>query len=251
MDLFILKKIIGLLLMPMSIVIILLIFSLLTFKKHEAKSFKSLLLATLILVVSSIPWVSDHLMLPHENDYPAFTKQNQLDYIVILGCGHTTDKTWPATSQLKPCSLQRMVEGLRIYHLHPEAQIITSGSAFNNEESNAIKVKQALTSLGVPERKIFVESFPKDTEEEAQLIAPRVSGKKVALVTNADHMPRSVAYFKREGANVIAAPASPWVKGINNNKDWGYYVPTVQELQQTTNAWYETLGQIIQWVKSF
>lgn len=235
----------------MSIVIMLLVFSLLTFKRRAQTSFKALIIATFVLCIASVPWVSDRLMQPIENNFSAFTQQSHLDYIVILGCGHTSDENWPATSQLKPCSLQRMVEGLRIYKLHPEAQIITSGASFSNKESNAIKVKQALISLGVPKQKVFVESFPKDTAEEAQLIAPRVIGKTVALVTNADHMQRSVNYFSQAGVNVIPAPASPWVKGVNNKKDWGYYVPTVHELQQTTNAWYETLGQLVQWIKSF
>ena len=33
------------------------------------------------------------------------------------------------------------------------------------------------------------------TEEEAELIAPRVTGKNVVLITNSDHMPRAIKYF--------------------------------------------------------
>lgn len=249
MDLFLLKKVVGYLLMPYTLALLLLILALILFKRNANLSFKSLLLSTLILVLASIPWISDRLMHPLENTYQAYNKQANLDYIVILGCGHTTDENWPATSQLKPCSLQRMVEGLRIHHLHPEAQIIASGAALGDKEANAVKVKAALVSLGVPAFKIHVESFPKDTEEEAQLIAPRIAGANIALVTNADHMPRSVGYFEREGATVYPAPASPWVKGLNNHKNWGYFLPNAEELKQTTNVWYETLGGIAQWFK--
>ena len=51
----------------------------------------------------------------------------------------------------------------------------------------------------MPAQKIISENFPKDTEEEAELISPRVQGTKVVLITNADHMPRSINYFQSQG----------------------------------------------------
>ncbi|MEW6991497.1 ElyC/SanA/YdcF family protein [Colwelliaceae bacterium 6441] len=249
MDLFLLKKIIGFLIMPLSLVAILLILAILYFKRKPAFSFKCLLCASILLIGSSSGFIADNVMYPLENNYDSFTQSNKpLDYIIILGCGHTSDDTLPATSQLKACSLQRLVEALRIFKLHPEAQIITSGAAFNNKESNAEKVKQAAVLLGIPEHKILIESFPKDTEEEAELIAPRVIGKNVVLVTNADHMIRSVNYFEQQDVTVIPAPASNWVKDINSPKNWRYYLPSSKNLLQTTTAWYESVGLFVQWI---
>lgn len=249
MDLFLLKKLIGFLLMPMSIIVILMLLALMLFNRSRHWSFRCLLLSSISLIFLSTPWVSDRLMAPIEANFDSFTKQNnKVDFIVILGCGHTTDIALPATSQLKPCSLQRMVEGLRVYQLHPEAQFITSGAAFSDPTPNAVMVKNALISLGVPNKKIFTHNFPKDTKEESEVIAPRIQGKNVVLVTNADHMPRSVEYFKQQGVDVIPAPASPWVKGLNQDKKWSYYLPQAQNLKQTTNAWYETLGRIVQFI---
>ena len=156
----------------------------------------------------------------------------------------------PATSQLKACSLQRLVEAVRIFRLHPEAQIITSGAAIHDRTPNAVKVKQAAVLLGIPAHKILVEPYPKDTEEEAALIAPRIKGKTVILITNADHMIRSVNYFNQQGADVIPAPASHWVKGELNQQSWTYYFPNSNNLKQTTTAWYESLGLIVQWLKN-
>ena len=251
MDLFLLKKIIGFLLMPFSLAIICLFLSIVTFNKSRQLSYKSLLAATLILVLSSTPWLSDKLMAPIENNFSAFTKKDHhIDYIVILGCGHETDDNWPATSQLKACSLQRLVEGIRVFQLHPEATIITSGQTTQDPIPNAVKVKQAAVALGIPENRIVVENFPKDTQEEAELIAPRVKGTNVVLVTNADHMPRSVEYFNQQGVEVLPAPASPWVLNPQGSKGWGYYAPNVMGLKQSTNAWYETLGRVVQWLKA-
>lgn len=251
MDLFLLKKIATAFIMPLSVALLLLLISLILFHKKPSLSFKCLIAGFLVLLISSLSPLSDRLMRPIETQYPAFTRSaTPVDYIVILGCGHTTDSDMPVTSQLKACSLERLVEGLRVLRIHPEARLITSGAALGDSVPNAEKVKQAAMLLGVKESKIIVEPFPQDTEEEAQLIAPRVKGKNVVLVTNADHMPRALTYFKQQGIDAIPAPASPWVKGFDNDKGWGYYVPNVKSLAQSTNAFYEYVGQLVQWLKS-
>ena len=144
--------------------------------------------------------------------------------------------------------MERLVEVLRIYHLHPEARIITSGH-HKTDVSHAEKMKQSLILLGVPAQRIITENFPKDTAEEAELISPRVQGANVVLVTNADHMPRSMKYFQAQGIQPIAAPTGFWVKDNKKPKGWNYYVPKSNKLDQTTVAWYETIGRLVQWFK--
>lgn len=251
MDLFLLKKIITVFIMPINIVLLLLIFALVMHDKNPSKSMKSLLAAIVILLISAFPPFSDSVMTAIENNYPSYVKtEASVDYIVVLGCDHNTNAELPVTSQLATCSLQRMVEALRIYQLHPEARIITSGYGGHNPISNAETVKQSLVLLGVPAQKIITENFPKDTEEEAELIAPRVQGTNVVLVTNADHMPRSINYFQAQGIYPIAAPAGYWVRNPDTSKSWTHYLPSSKKLQQSTIAWYESLGLIVQWFKS-
>ncbi len=197
-----------------------------------------------------MPIVSDSIMVNIEDNYEPFTISSKpIDYIVVLGGWHTQNPALPATSQLSTDSLQRLVEVLRVYRLHPEARIITSGHHKTDEESNAEKMKQSLILLGVPAQKIITENFPKDTEEEAELISPRVQGGSVILVTNANHMPRAMKYFQAQGIHPTAAPTGFWVKDINNPKDWNYYLPNSKKLRQTTVAWYESLGRLVQWFK--
>jgi uncharacterized SAM-binding protein YcdF (DUF218 family) len=250
MDLFLLKKITGFMLMPLSIILLLLFIAIIFYRIKPKLSFSALFIATILLFFSSFPPLSDTLMAPLEDSYPAFTKSNKpVDYIIILGGAHTTAENLPATSQLKSSSLERLVEAVRIYRLHPEAQVITSGYAGNDENSNAEKVKQAAIILGIPKHKILTENFPQDTQEEAQLIAPRVLNRNVVLVTSASHLPRAMAYFQQYGIKAIPAPASPWVKS-EHYSSWTHYMPNAQKLQQTTNVWYETLGRVVQWLKS-
>jgi len=251
MDLFLLKKIITVLVMPINIVLLLLLFALIVHRTKPKQSKKTLSTAIVILLLGAFPPLSNTVMTTIENDYPPYVKSNlAIDYIVVLGCGHNNNADLPVTTQLANCSLQRMVEALRIYNLHPEARIITSGAAGQNQISNAETVKQSLVLLGVPAQKIITENFPKDTEEEAQLIAPRVQGTQVILVTNAEHMPRSMNYFQTEGVFPIAAPTGYWVRDPDGDKNWGYYIPSSHTFQQTTVVWYETLGLVVQWFKS-
>lgn len=251
MDLFVVKKILGYLLMPTSIIVLLMLLSLIFMRSHTAFARKALALATVIIVIAATPLFTVQISNFVET-YPAFKKQDgKLDYIVVLGFGHSSDENWPATSQLRYGSLQRLVEAIRIHRLHPEATIITSGASLGQPISNAETVKQAAILMGVPAHKIITEPFPKDTEEEAELIAPRVAQSRFALVTSANHMQRSVNYFTTYGASPIPAPASPYSIGDKLATDrFSGYLPYGHNIGIFTDAWHEVVGQAWQWLRS-
>ena len=236
--------------MPINVILLLLFIALIFHKKSAKTSIKALFLAMSLLLISTLAPISDRLIAPIEYSYLPYIKTaKQIDYIIVLGCNHTSAAELPITSQLDTCSLQRTVEALRIYQLHPEARVITSGYSGSDTRSNALAVKEALVLFGVPAQRIMTENFPKDTREEASLIAPRILGTQVILITNASHMPRAIIDFQAEGAYPIAAPTGYWVKDLQGDKPWGYYLPDEKKLAQTTTAWYETLGLIAQWFR--
>ena len=246
--LFIFKKLIAVLVMPLSLSILTLLLGLLLIK-HKVST-KFFVASFFLLFISSFNPVADRLMHQLENQYEAFRLSPEpVDYIVILGCGHQTNDALSATSQLKPCSLQRLVEGVRIFRLHPEAKLVTSGYGLANDAPNAEKVKQAAIALGVPSNKILTEPYPKDTQEEAELISSRVKGKNVVLVTDAYHLPRAMGYFQMNGVNATPAPAGYYVKNINAEHNLLYYFPSVYALQKSSIIWYEYMGQLHQWIQ--
>lgn len=254
MNLFFLKKILSVLLMPLSIVIILLLIAIIFHKFNNKFSFRCLFLATLVLIFSSLPPVSKMLISSLEEDYVAYNISNKredtsLDYIVVLGCYHFSDANLPATIELKTCSLQRLVEAIRLANLYPEAQLIMSGAAGHNPQSNAQKMKEAAILMGIEETRIITEHTPGNTQQEANLIAPYITGKHAVLITNADHMKRAMKYFTQQGASPTPAPASFYAKGDVKSEglDLLYYVPKSYSLQETTVYWYETLGLTAQW----
>jgi len=251
MDLFLLKKIATILIMPLSIILLLLLIALIVKNSKPKLSSKCLVLSITLLILCSLPPVSDKYMLTLEEQYHSYEQLDlPVDYIVVLGCRHTSSLGLPPTNELATCSLQRTIEAFRLFKLHPEARIVTSGYSGVDEVSNAEKVKQALVLLGVPEHKVITENFPKDTQEEAQLIAPRIQDTRTILVTNANHMLRAIGYFHAQQVYPIAAPTGHWVKQSDNPKGWAYFIPSIHKLQQTTLAWYETVGLIVQWIKT-
>ena len=125
MDLFLLKKIITVFIMPINVVILLLIIALFLHKKKPKQSIKTLSAALAILVICAFPPFSDTVMSAIENDYPALCKKRSrlVDYIVVLGCYHETNPQLPVTSQLANCSLAaygRSVAHLSDYTLKQE-----------------------------------------------------------------------------------------------------------------------------------
>jgi uncharacterized SAM-binding protein YcdF (DUF218 family) len=245
MLLFTLKKFIGVLLTPLNITLILLLLAIILVNYNKKLSKLFLVSGFLVLFVSSTPFFSNPLIKPIEQSHSVFTQQKEpLDYIVVLGCSHVTNPELPVIAQLKVCSLQRLMEAHRIFQLHPEATLITSGYAHLDPVSNAQKVKQAAVSIGIPSEKIIIEERPRDTKEEAMFLSPLLKGKKFALVTNADHMPRAYRYFHQQTLSPIAAPAGFMYKG--EPQDFRANLPRSSVLQQTTRALYETLGRIAQ-----
>ncbi|WOH38263.1 envelope biogenesis factor ElyC [Thalassotalea fonticola] len=250
MDLFTLKKLIGELLMPLPIIIVTLFIGLFLLKHRPVLAKGLLSIATLALLLLSAMPVANRLIVNLEQQFPVYSPiAEKLDYIVILGCSHTSDASLAATQELNICSLQRLTEGLRIANLHPEAIIITSGAAIYDVSSNAEKVKQAAIELGFDSNNIITETRPKDTEDEALYISPLLIDKNFALITNANHMPRSMAYFENQGVKPIAAPTGFFVKDFSGNKRWQTYFPDPNQLNKSTTSWYETLGLIWQWLK--
>lgn len=249
MDFFLFKKLIAVAVMPMNIALLLLLLALIFFKSKPAFAVKAISLSILSLLVCSMPPLSNALVSNMEGQYESFTvSAKPVDYIVILGCGHQTNDALAVTSQLKPCSLQRLVEGIRIAHIHPEATIIASGFAGIDPVPNAEKVKQAAIALGIPAQRVLTESYPRDTQEEAELISPRVKGTNVVLVTDAYHLPRAMKYFELEGVKPIPAPAGFFVKDPDAQMKWLSYFPTSKALHQTSVIWYEAMGQLWQWI---
>ena len=135
---FALKKIIGTWLMPLPLLLTFFILAALLYKLTRYKRSAQVLFCSsfITLLLLSLDPVASRLAATLESQYPSYQQQS-VDYIHVLGNGHTTVDSLPITSLLTPAALARTTEGVRIYKLNPTATLIFSGYNGGDINSNA------------------------------------------------------------------------------------------------------------------
>lgn len=94
--------------------------------------------------------------------------------------------------------------------------------------------------FGVPVK--WIETRSRDTNENAAYSAAllRANGvKRILLVTDAMHMPRASAAFRRNGLDVISAPTMFFSHQSQRLADW---LPSAEGMRRSWYAVYELLG---------
>lgn len=247
MDLFIIKKLIGAILMPLPLIFVLLLVGLvLMIKNRKRQSIFCIASSLFILALVSYGPLPNSLLKPLERQYSQFDLARKVDHIVVLGCHHINDHAVPITSQVSPCSVIRSIEAMRILQFNPTAKIITSGNIGGQAYSNAYMNKQLLVSLGVNGNQIIDVERSRDTHEEAQNLAQIVKDKPFALVTSASHMKRAVFLFQNQNLQPIPAPTEHLVRD-SNVTSLGSYLPSSNNIKRSERWWYEWMGNT--WVK--
>ncbi|MBC7608769.1 MAG: YdcF family protein [Polaromonas sp.] len=115
-----------------------------------------------------------------------------------------------------------------------------TASSMQKESEAEVAKRAALQDYGVTLR--WAETQSRDTTANARLMAPvlqREGITRIALVTEAWHMPRSVASFERAGFSVTPAPMGFVLPVQNTFMEWQ---PTAQGLQGSQQVLREWLG---------
>lgn len=246
--LFIIKKFLGTLLLPLPFTLLLMAVALLLlWLNFQTKAAKILLsFSWLLLLCCSLQPIADFALAPLETQYPTWNGKQQPEYIVVLGGGYTWDPTWAPSSNLAGSSLARVTEGIRQWQRFPQAKLIFTGAAAaGTPRSNAAVAADVAQSLAVPKDHIIVLEQPRDTQQEAKAVADRIKHQPFLLVTSANHLPRAMRYFQQQGLDPIPVPANQMaVHGTLN--PWQKYLPSGLWLIHSERAEYETLGRIWQ-----
>jgi len=125
------------------------------------------------------------------------------DAIVVLGAGSARDGV------LSSPSLRRFVGGLLLYRRGLAPRLILMGPSYQGSPIEAETRAGIARELGIPASAIVVEGAGLTTRQEAALAASRVralGGRRVLLVTGAQHMHRARRFFERAGLEVVPAP---------------------------------------------
>jgi len=165
---------------------------------------------------------------------------------VVLSGGENYDENRPIPSSLSPTSLDRLVEGVRLFWaLGGRAELwFVGGEGFVG--SGVPLMAQAAQALGVPRERIRWFTGSRNTWEDAAAVAKELSDRRFILVTSAFHMRRALWAFRAHGLDPIPAPCGHRAPVL---RTFRAYLPQSQFLASSALAlreyfgllWYEIL----------
>ena len=246
--LFILKKVIGSLMMPLSISLIFSLIGLIllwfTKRTRLAGIFLSIGFFILLIFSAYLPshWLNKFLEKKHA---PLIHVSGVVNTVVVLGGGIIERQDLPENQQLTGASLIRLIEGIRLFDLIKAkgiqpTLIVSGGASIPNHITSGNAMYKTALLLGVPKKNIVLENHSRDTHEEALFLKDPLKNQPFYLVTSAIHMPRAMSLFEHEGLHPIAAPTD-FTETIAPM--YYYFLPDDSNLSRSQSAVHEYLGQ--------
>ncbi|WP_245879556.1 ElyC/SanA/YdcF family protein [Zobellella endophytica] len=247
---FLAKKWLGSLLLPLPLLLFLGFLGLFLLLLRQKRSGIVLLLLSLstLLLLATRP-VANALIAPLESRYPPhLIGAEPVQDILVLGAAQVADPRLPLLSQLGQAGIYRIAEGVRLAHAYPQARLILGGYAGGEGRSSAELYGEVAVALGIAPGRLLLLSEPKDTAEEARAMAPLIAGRRALLITSAGHMPRAMTLFAAAGAAPLAAPVDHQAKESNAALPLYTYLPQARYLWRSELAWHEYLGLGWHWL---
>jgi len=126
--------------------------------------------------------------------------------IVILGYGLKPDGT------MRLISHTRVLAGLVVAQMFPQAPIIVTGGNPRNGNTEAGQMDRMLRLYGTPRERIIVENRANSTVQNAEYSVPlakQAGASGIILVTSSSHQDRADGNFADAGGNVLATVSFP------------------------------------------
>ena len=252
--LFLLKKIITSLILPVGLIILVLFTGcILRFRRPDGRSGPVLvIIAGLLLLGLSLPCTGKFLLRNLEAqagpkaDPQALVKLG-VKHIVVLS-GGANDLSDPVDS-LSVTSLKRVLEGIRLKKEMPGAFLVLSGGNIAKDMNSAEVMASYCREAGLDRSTFILETSSRDTEDQARFLKPLMADSSFALVTSASHMPRSIMIFRRYGLTPIPSPADFHNTRVGLNIF--NYLPAVTGLFYSELAIKEYIGMFYYRLKAF
>ena len=234
-------KILPLLFSPLFLIISLIILGLILNSK------KISLTGIAILIIFSVPIVSNKLLAYLESDYELIkpSKVESADAIVVLSGMVSTIKTKDGLEYEWGSGVDRFFTGIDLFNLNKAPTLIFTGGkvpwSIGLPEGEFLK-KEAI-KLGVPKKNILITENVENTDQEAKAIKKLLSSDnpKVILVTSAFHMPRAQLVFEAAGVNVIPSPVD-FIIGAGK-LTFMNFIPSASSFEDTSFFVREMIGR--------
>jgi uncharacterized SAM-binding protein YcdF (DUF218 family) len=217
----------------------------------------SSLLALLLLVAVSSPFVANQLIGTLEAWYPppSIGPADRYDAIVVLGGGIEDQGTLRPTVELTSYSRNRTTCGVDLYLKGYAPRLVLTGgdaSVFGSRPKDAPEMKRWAHRLGVPKDAILTEEEARTTYENATGTRRLLGPASILLVSSASHLPRATALFAKQGFRVTPAPCA-YVSQNKPGDSWNGlnlfdFLPNDRALQSSQDAIAEVVGFAVYWM---
>lgn len=208
-------------------------------RRERRRALTVALVAYVLLVLASLNTVTDVLLRPLEDRAtPLAEPPRDVPAIVVLGAGGTH-------------SLIRCGRAAQLYRPDIHKLVLVSGGRLDPADPiEAEKMRDWLVLLGVPASAIVLEPESQSTFENAvrsaAILRERGIGK-VVLVTDASHMMRATACFRKQGIEVVQGPCDRINRDLPHGPD--YYLPSAGAAKETDQALREWIGMAWYWLR--
>lgn len=199
----------------------------------------------LVLCALSLGVVARALLAPLEVRHPPLPSPPAadlpVDAIVVLGAGRYRSPPEFSADDIAGPALDRLRYAALLARNTGRPLLLAGGAPDGGDRSEAEAMRDALQrDFGVAAR--WLETASANTFENARnsaaLLLPQ-GMRRIALVTHAWHMPRSVAAFERAGFAVLPAPTA---YGSARPVLPADFLPRAAAMQQSSTALHEWIG---------
>jgi uncharacterized SAM-binding protein YcdF (DUF218 family) len=245
---FLLGKLFLLLLKPLTWIIVLFLFGLIS-KKPKRK--KRLLVTTFsLLIFFSNPFFFRILARAYEEKPVILGSSEKYQAGIVLG-GFVSYKVKTNEAYFNPAS-DRFIETALLYKKGNIGKIIVAagnGYVVKHNFHEASFVNDRLVELGIPQEDILTDGLSRNTYENA------VNSKKICdslhlsgpflLISSAMHLPRAEKLFLRQKLNIRSYPCDFMTRSIANNFWEDYLLPSSLTLNNWDVLIKELFGLVI------
>ena len=190
-------------------------------------------------------WLAAHALPQYSPVSPAQLKTGQVQAIVVLGSGLYPQAPEYGQAQPMPSTAARLRYGVWLARQTGLPVAFAGGIGWaataNTSNSEAeVAARVALQDYGMALR--WLEGQSRDTFENASRLAPMLKRDgitRIALVTSATHMPRSLLEFSSHGLVITPAPTG-FV--LPTQPDAQLWLPSAEGISDSTRVLRELIG---------
>ena len=205
------------------------------------------LIGIIILILSSLPIISNKFIAYLEKDYQPIeiSEIESADAIVVLSgmirvIGDEENLKYEFTD-----SVDRFFAGLDLFNNNKSPiLILTRGKMpWSLGIAEGEYLKELAIKYGVSEENIILTDEVQNTDQEAKAIKEILTeDAKIILVTSAFHMPRAEKVFKAANINLITYPVD--FQNSKSKTTMMDFIPSAGSLSQTSHFVREMIGRL-------